>query len=376
MRPPYGGPSGAGGMDLNSATWMVRSLDEAVSAVLVDDEATVFAGGWNGRVACWDAEGNSRWTVQTEDRIGAFALGKELLVAASGLHLVALERTTGKQRWAVALEGSADAVSWWEGDLLAVSSVYDIEHNDFIESAIWRFTEEGEQVWIERMDERPWALLASGEHLVAGLGRPRCGVLDLSGGPPFTHTKAPTSSPTTVGSVSSTGVLFGQADGTVYALDGAVRSTEAGSIEHLTCMVKGYVATSDAGQTVGRTDDGTLCWESKGNPVSAQMEAFAQDGVSMFWIARDQGQNSQLEVWGTDRTGRLARGNMSRVLAMDGTYERAVVGCEDGSVVVWDRGMMLRRLQQTSSVAEPETDTRASALQAKLRALRQASLDD
>jgi len=363
-------------MDLNTATWMVRSLGETVSAVLVDDEATVFAGGWDGRVACWDAEGNSRWTVQTEDRIGAFALGEELLVAASGLHLVALERTTGEQRWSVALEGSADAVAWWEGDLLAVSSVYDIEHNDFIESAVWRFTDEGNTVWVERMDERPWALLASGEHLVAGLGRPRCGMLDLRAGPPFAHTKPPTSSPTTAGSTSSSSLLFGQADGTVYALDGGVCSTEAGSIEHLTCMVKGYVATSDAGHAVGRTDDGALCWESKGNPVSAQMEAFAWDGVSMFWMARDQGQNSQLEVWGTDRSGRLARGDMSRILAMDGTPERAVVGCEDGSVVVWDRGMLLRRLEQTPSAAEPETDARASALQAKLRALRQTSSDD
>jgi hypothetical protein len=360
-------------MDLHSATWMVRSLGEPVSTVLIDEEAWVFAGGWNGLVACWDGEGNSLWTVQTEDRIGAFALEGNLLIAASGLHIVALERATGKQRWSVALEGSADSVAWWEGDIVAVSSVYDIEHNDFIESAVWRFTDKGQQVWVERMDERPWALLTDQQHLVAGLGRPKCGTLMLNEGPPFPHTNPPTSSPTTAGGVSSAGLLFGQADGTVYALEGAVRSTETGPIEHLTCMVKGYVATTDTGHAVGRNDDGTPCWEAKGPPVSAQMEAFAHDGASVFWMARNQGLNTLLEAWGTDQQGRLTQGEFSRIHAMHGTSERAGVGCEDGTVAVWDRTMLKRRLQQSPSEAEPEADARSSALQAKLRALRQTS---
>lgn len=363
-------------MDLNTATWMVRSLGEPVSTVLIDDQATVFAGGWNGRVACWDGEGKSLWTVETEDRIGAFTLGDTLLIAASGLHVVALDRATGEQRWSVPLEGSADAVTWWDGDIVAVSSVYDIEHNDFIESAVWRLTEEGESVWVERMDERPWALLTTAEDLLAGLGRPKCGLLDLKSGPPFHHTTPPTSSPTTSGACNAERMLFGQADGTVYAADGEVRSTESGSIEHLTCMSKGYVATTDTGHAMGRTEDGALCWEAKGATVSAQMEAFDHDGASMFWIARDEGEGSHLEAWGTDQNGRLANGHHSRIHAMHGTSERAAIGCEDGSVTVWDRTMLMRRLEQGPPQHEAEVNARASSLQAKLRALRQTSSED
>jgi len=45
-----------------------------------------------------------------------------------------------------------------------------------------------------------------------------------------------------------------------------------------------------------------------------------------------------------------------------------VLGCEDGTVMVWDREMFHRRLN-TSGPAQ-DTDERTSALQAKLRALR------
>ena len=221
-------------MDLKGAAWMVRSLDQSVSMVHLAPSNDVFAGGWDGRLACWDAEGNSVWTVQTPDRISALALGETLVVVASGLHVVALDRATGEEQWSVALEGSADDVRWWQGEVVAVSSVYDIEHNDFIESAIWRFTAEGEPVWVERMDERPWAVIERGDALLAGLGRPRCGYLDISTSPPFEHVKPPTSSPITTGSSRETTALFGQTDGLVVQPDGTVLSTETGPIEHLT----------------------------------------------------------------------------------------------------------------------------------------------
>ena len=97
----------------------------------------------------------------------------------------------------MALEGSADDIIWWQGDVVAISSVYDIEHNDFIESAVWRIASDGTLLWVERMDERPWTLVRADDALLAGLGRPRCGHLDISGSPPFAHTNPLTSSPTT-----------------------------------------------------------------------------------------------------------------------------------------------------------------------------------
>ncbi|MGB2507671.1 MAG: PQQ-binding-like beta-propeller repeat protein, partial [Candidatus Poseidoniaceae archaeon] len=229
-------------MDLNGATWMVRQLEQPVSMVHLDEHHGVFAGGWDGRVTHWDEAGEHVWTAQTNDRISALALSEDVAVVASGLHIVALDRATGEERWSMALEGSADAVVWWQGDVVAVSSVYDIEHNDFIESAIWRFSPDGDLQWVERMDERPWTLIEVDDRLLAGLGRPRCGHLDVSSTPPFNHTLPPTSSPTTCGTGGRTQGLFGQTDGKVVSHEGAVLSTETGAIEHLTCMVKGYVA--------------------------------------------------------------------------------------------------------------------------------------
>jgi outer membrane protein assembly factor BamB len=117
-------------MDLNSATWMVRQLEQPVSMVHLDEHHGVFAGGWDGRLTHWDEAGEHVWTAQTNDRISALALSEDVAVVASGLHIVALDRATGEERWSMALEGSADAVVWWQGDVVAVSSVYDIEHND------------------------------------------------------------------------------------------------------------------------------------------------------------------------------------------------------------------------------------------------------
>lgn len=358
-------------MDLKSATWMVRSLDQPVSMVHLTDEQDVFAGGWDGRLTHWAEDGTHRWTAQTNDRISAIALNEHLVVVASGLHVVALDRDTGQERWSMALEGSADEVIWWQGDIVAVSSVYDIEHNDFIESAIWRVSSSGDLRWVERMDERPWTLVQAEGLLLAGLGRPRCGHLDVSSKPPFSHTKPPTSSPTTCGADGRSHGLFGQTDGAVVSHLGTVLSIEAGAVEHLTCMVKGYVATTDDGLAVGRTETGEMCWSSDGAPVSAQTEAMEHDGSSLLWLARDAGLGSTVHVWATNQEGAIANGQFAKVRAMHGTTERVVIGCEDGQIHVWEREMLHRRLDNDQPSSSDEADERTSALQAKLRALRQ-----
>ena len=265
--------------------------------------------------------------------------------------------------------GSADELVWWQGDLVAVSSVYDIEHNDFIESAVWRFSPDGELLWVERMDERPWTLVEVEGNLLAGLGRPRCGYIDVSQKPPFDHTKPPTSSPTTCGISGRTQALFGQTDGTVVNQQGDVLSTEQGAVEHLTCMVKGYVATTDGRHAVGRTDSGEQCWSSDG-PRYRPNEAMEHDGASLLWLARGEGLSSTVDVWATNRGGKVAFGTFSKVRAMHGTEERAAIGCEDGSVMVWEREMLHRRLNDDKPLVAEPVDDRTSALQAKLRALR------
>ena len=51
-------------MNMNGACWMRRSLGEPVSALYIDSQNNVIAGGWNGRLIKWRASGDDLWSVQ------------------------------------------------------------------------------------------------------------------------------------------------------------------------------------------------------------------------------------------------------------------------------------------------------------------------
>ena len=359
-------------MDLKGAAWMVRSLGESVSMVEVMANGDVFAGGWDGRLIRWDEQGTVCWSIETGDRISAIAISDEGIVVTSGLHLVALDPETGSQRWSVALEGSADDVRWWNGEVLAVSSVYDIEHNDFIESALWKFDSNGECLWVERMDERPWTVLELGQDRYAGLGRPRCGWLKLAEAPPFEHLLPPTSFPVMSGSSGRECMLFGQTDGSVVNHQSKIVSTESGAVEHLNVLPIGFAASTDAGHLAVRNDEGELQWESKGDSVVAQHQGLVIDGKNLVWIARATGQDGKLSIHDALDGSIIASALLSRVRSISSTPTRTVVGCEDGEVLVWDCELLSRRLSQGSTSKDEPVDERKAALQAKLLALRQS----
>ena len=56
-------------MDLNSCTWMVRELGEAVSCTLLLEDNSLLVGGWDGRIKYWSDEGDIIWEAQTPNRI-------------------------------------------------------------------------------------------------------------------------------------------------------------------------------------------------------------------------------------------------------------------------------------------------------------------
>ena len=131
-------------MDLTQSTWMVRDLEQAVSDVLLLEDDSVIAGGWDGAIKYWSAEGDTVWSIETPNRISCLTIQSEKLYATSGLHLLKIDLKTGHIDWQIGLEGSADAVVVTKKCVIASSSVYDIEHNDFLESAIWSVSFEGE----------------------------------------------------------------------------------------------------------------------------------------------------------------------------------------------------------------------------------------
>ena len=82
---------------------MVRTMDQPVSTVHLDDANGVFAGGWDGRLTHWDEAGEHVWTAQTNDRISALALNDTTVVVASGLHVWPSTgppvRSAGRRPW-------------------------------------------------------------------------------------------------------------------------------------------------------------------------------------------------------------------------------------------------------------------------------------
>ena len=142
----------SGTMDLSSCTWMVRELGEAVSCVHLLDDNSILVGGWDGKVKCWSDEGDLIWESQTPNRVSSIIVKDNFVYTTSGLHLVCMAHDSGEVVWETALEGSADAVVATDECLLATSSVYDIEHNDFIESAVWAISFDGNVLETHRMD--------------------------------------------------------------------------------------------------------------------------------------------------------------------------------------------------------------------------------
>ncbi len=368
MRPTYGVQRFPAGMDLNDAAWMVRSLGQSVSVVHLTDEGEVVAGGWDGLLAMWDADGTLVWKTSTPDRVSALAVGSTSMLATSGLHVLHIDRSTGDVMWSVPLEGSADDVRWWNGQVLAVSSVYDIEHHDFLESAVWCFAPEGDLQWVERLDERPWAVLPSDGRLLAGLGRPRCGWLDLTNGPPFEH--VPGDSPVTCGGAGPVIAAFGCADGSVWGVDGTRLSVEASSITALNGTASGYAVTTEDGQFTVRDMDGTKRWTASGAEVHAQDEALMIDGSGLLWVARAAAQGSEIFVLRADDGSVLASVRTARVRHLHANGQRVAVGYEDGEVRVWEQGLFERRWSKRDAAPNEPQSERASVLQAKLRALR------
>ena len=83
-------------MDLTQSTWMVRDLGQAASDVLLLEDNSVLAGGWDGAIKYWSAEGETVWEIATPNRISCLTTDADKLYATSGLHLLKIDLETGE----------------------------------------------------------------------------------------------------------------------------------------------------------------------------------------------------------------------------------------------------------------------------------------
>lgn len=354
-------------MGLMKDTWMTRSLGEDVSALMIH-EGGVIAGGYEGLVRYWDSEGELLWTSQCDSRVSDFAIKDNTLYATCGLDITALDLGDGELLWREVLEGSSDSLVVRENDVIVSTSVYDLEHYDFLESAIWSFDFDGKLNWVHRMDERPWCLFEFNGQYLAGLGRPKTGILSI-GPDGVEHGFAASPSPIMCGLSGRERALFGHSDGSVSTHDLQVLCKEEDSVTSLVCIPEGFVSATENGLLVARDSQGEMLWSAKGMPIQSQVDGFSINGANTHWSMRWMGMEGVIEVVESKTGESLIKEASYRMgmLASDG--DRVAIGFDDGKVCVWQQEMLERRMN-SSKKPGGEDSARRSALAEKLRALR------
>ena len=354
-------------MNMVGACWMTRLLGEPVSALSIDESNDIIAGGWNGVLSYWDCDGENNWSTNLPDRIGSIAANQEFVFATAGLHIVAVSRTSGELMWQFALEGSADEVIIHEGHVYATSSVYDIEHNDFIDSAVWCFTFDGNNLWTKHMDERPWTIFSDDNTVIIGLGRPKMGIATINQEGEINHQQLASNSPVTFGKLIGSKPVFGHANGDVSSIDGKITSIEGESIEEvLTDNQENLVIVTERSIN-GLTNENSQLWSMKNIQPSGQAIGFEINNIQSFWYAQTDGLNGQLKIIYCDSGQQIAAMSCSKISNIVSSSNRVVVGNEAGEILVWDAEMLNRRLE---SEVDIDQDDRKKALRDRLKALK------
>ena len=377
--------------DLRELAWFERHLDAAVSVLHLDDER-LLAGDWNGGIHCWDLEGEQLWQTQTSNRVSAFAMGGEYLFAVCGRDIVCLDQSSGEVRWTVELEGSSDLVACTPdgSTILATSSIYDLEMNDFLESTFWRFNTEGVLLRQDSIDERPWAIEMRDDGVAfLPLGRPRCGMIraEESG---LHHTPLPTSSPATCGSLGQSHMVVGHADGTLTGVDdGLVMDDETytnqpGSIESISSTAPGFlvavaIESSSVGAGFGGAEGLARAYDKKGSllwqvetPLGRNIEHIVYgpeiNNQISAWISSWDDRESITEIRIAPTGESLMRVEMkSRVNSIVGNSEYLAIGFDNGSLYLLQGDLLTRRLGSNET---SEMDEHQSSMAEKLRRLR------
>ena len=382
---------GAPFRDLRELAWFQRNLDAGVSVIHLDDKRLI-AGDWDGGIHCWDLEGENLWQQETSNRVSGITIGGDNLFAVCGRDIVCLDIESGDILWNVELEGSSDLVACTPdgSTILATSSIFDLEMNDFLESTFWRFNAEGELLRQDSIDERPWAIeMRSDGVAFLPLGRPRCGMIRAAEDG-LHHTPLPTGSPATCGFTGESHMVIGHADGTLTAVDDGMvmdddtYTNQPGSIESISATEPGFlVATSIETGAVGagfggaegiaRAYDqkGGLLWQIE-TPLGRNIDHVTYGPVveerTSAWISSWDDRTSYTEVRSIPEGDTMLRVEMeSRVNAIAGNPEYLAIGFDNGELYLLQGTLLTRRLE---SEDESEPDEHRSAMAEKLRRLR------
>lgn len=353
-------------MDLSEMTWLVRDFGEAVSSCKIT-ESSFIIGGWNGKLAQYSHDGDLIWETKWEDRISDIATQGNTIFATSGLHITATNQKSGAKEWSSALEGSSDALVATDDFVHVVSSVYDIEHYDFLESAVWTFSHSGEEIHVHRVDERPWSIISTKDGILLGMGRPKCGIAKLNKAHEIEIIHH-TDSPITCGLSGETQSLFGMANGEVINQDGKkLISSEADSVEALICIPEGFVASYESGKISSASSSGDYMWQEKLQKINAISDG-AHGNKNHVFIGSTSGINGEITCLSSDSGEIIAKMNSGKPLCSDGEQRWVLIGCEDGRFYAWEADLLSRRIANNNQNETNQGEiTRKQSLRDKLR---------
>ena len=351
-------------LDASICNWMLRSLPEQISCIHIEGN-DIRVGDWSGNLICWDKDGDMKWSFDGPDRVSSIAVSEDFQVACMGLELVAIDNN-GRQLWSKKLEGSADEVIIGQNGIIhAISSVFDIEHGDFMESAYWRFNFEGEEQSVQRFDERPWHMSIIDGKACLGLGRPRCGLLVFSDEGEGEWSELSEDDPVSCGFSGKNATFFGHANGSVSRL---IKS----KIENLIKLndgIKTVICTSEGFAAL--EEDGTLSSfnskaEEKGKqqfPTSSGLcDSFSTvSGDGGLWLIN--GKDVQVLDYHCENI--LQLNFPSEASLINGNENLAIIGTQKGEIYVFEKEMLTRRMKTTESASNSKQNLRE-----KLRNLR------
>ena len=380
---------------LSEVSWFTRHMPRAACSVLLG-RVRVYAGDWDGHLVAWDGDGDECWKADTEDRVEWMAGARDaigpdgerapFICATAGSDLVILDAATGEERWRFKLEGSADLVACRDDGsrVVATSSVYEIDYNDFIESTCWRFDADGELLRSDTFEERPWHLiLDAGAVATLGLGRPRCGLMRQTD-EDCQHLPYAPDDPILCGVTEGAQTMFGHASGDVSALDPDGMELEVfpvGSDDSVIQMDCGpqHAVTGGGGAVLRgfeiREGRPHARWEvDVVGPVDELVLGFDLAGSVSVWVATWDGQSATIEVRSADDGSLFATLDPGfRVRSLAARDDRIAIGTDDGSVHLLRQELLVRRLEQEPTTSSSDSDEDASRrleMQERLRALR------
>jgi len=338
-------------MQIEDYAWMVRDLGERPSSLHLADEY-LYAGGWDGRLTCWHLEGERKWTVQLPDRIQEMVYRDGAVFLTSGLFVMRVSSGDGSVDWQVETEGSADSIVYdsEKEHILVTSSVYDVEHGDFMESACWRIeSTSGEILDVQRFTERPWHLSLQDGKARLGIGRPRGGILLVAENGDIEWNELGDESPVTCGADGLSRQLYGHANGSISRWNGTsatLITTREHQIETIACIPSGLLIGLENGIVEALTEVGEESWRRQftGTIINA-LGGMTITGTPTAWLQYRIASGGGLAVCNALDGGEIVEFKFNCSPTAIATSEQfSVVATENGDIFLIEAGLFQRRL--------------------------------